>query len=80
HLGKEGTVIKLPSTGPSDRFPRRACPRFTARASEVQDVPHACELRHQSQAWARSSLGTVSNSLSGPFKIDGRLMLFPVVT
>ncbi|CAL9105622.1 unnamed protein product, partial [Musa acuminata var. zebrina] len=53
---------------------------LTARASEVQDVPHACEQRHQSQAWARSILGTVSNSLSGPFKIDGKLMLFPIVT
>ncbi|THU58089.1 hypothetical protein C4D60_Mb03t10510 [Musa balbisiana] len=78
HLGKEGTVIKLPSTGASDRLPRRACPRFRARAPEVQDVPHACELRDQSQAWARSSLRTLSNALSGPFKIDGRLVLFPI--
>ncbi|CAL9111743.1 unnamed protein product, partial [Musa textilis] len=85
HLGKEGTVIRVASTGASDRFPRRACPRF--RAPELQGVPQACELRDQSRAWRRFltpryrlSLGTVSNALSGPFKINGRLMLFPIVT
>ncbi|URD92783.1 hypothetical protein MUK42_33297 [Musa troglodytarum] len=51
HLGKEGTVIRVASTGASDRFPRRACPCF--RAPELQGVPQACELRDQSRAWRR---------------------------